>query len=287
MKYAGKNEESLEVIEINSENCDILKTSQKSKLILLWFTSDNNRLKIDAIDYTFNRNDMVSLTEFHKVQVKELHEVKLLRWNRSFYCILDHDSEVSCKGILYYGASNLPVIKPQPDDVEVLQTVWKMLLIEMQSKDNLQLEMLQMMLKRLLILCTRIYKIQNNYSTHKSNSVDIIREYNFLVEKHFREKHSVTAYATLLNKSPKTLSNLFKKIGSHTPLQFIQNRIMLEARRLLKYTDKTISEIGYELGFSDVQVFSRFFKNLEGISPSEYKENKVKGNIANLLGKSV
>ncbi len=285
MKYAGKNEEYLEVIEINSENCDILKASQKSKLILLWFTSDQNRLKIDSVDYTFNRNDIVSLTEFHKVQVKELNEVKLLRWNRSFYCILDHDSEVGCKGILYYGASNLPVIKPKIDDVEVLRTVWKMLLIEMQSKDNLQLEMLQMMLKRLLILCTRIYKIQSNYHEHKANSVDIIREYNFLVEKHFREKHNVAAYASLLNKSPKTLSNLFKKIGSSTPLQFIQSRIMLEARRLLQYTDKTISEIGYELGFSDVQVFSRFFKNLEGVSPSDYKENHVKGSIANTTGR--
>ena len=59
-----------------------------------------------------------------------------------------------------------------------------------------------------------------------------------------------------------------------TPLQFIQNRIMLEARRLLTYSEKAVSEIGYELGFSDIQVFSRFFKKNEGCSPQKFRERE-------------
>jgi len=271
MKFIGKQNEYLEAVEITESNCNILKTCGSSELSLLWFTSDNNKLTIDAVQCTFDTNDIISLTEFHKISIEEIHSARLIRWNRSLYCIIDHDSEVSCKGILYYGASTLPVIKPSPSDVQVLNTVWEMLLIELQSKDNLQLEMLQMMVKRLLILCTRIYKMQENYDSQSQSNVDIIREYNFLVEKHFREKHSVSEYAELLFKSPKTLSNLFKKIGDKTPLQFIQDRVMLEARRLLSYTDKNISEIGYELGFSDVQVFSRFFKKQQGVSPTEFK----------------
>ena len=76
-----------------------------------------------------------------------------------------------------------------------------------------------------------------------------------------------------LNKSPKTIANLFKKVNDKTPLQFIQERRMLEARRILRHTDKPISEIGYDIGFNDVQAFSRFFKKQEGISPSEYRDN--------------
>jgi AraC-like DNA-binding protein len=95
--------------------------------------------------------------------------------------------------------------------------------------------------------------------------MDIIRRFNLLVEASFREKHSVKEYADFLNKAPKSLANLFKKLGSNTPLQFIQNRLLLEAHRLLKYSDKSISDIGYELGFSDIQAFSRFFKNQEGV----------------------
>lgn len=140
----------------------------------------------------------------------------------------------------------------------------------MKSKDNLQLEMLQMMLKRLIIICTRIYKSQNHVNTPDS-SINIIREYNFLVEQYFKKKHSVKEYAALMHKSPKTLSNMFKKYGDITPLQFIQNRIMLEAKRLLIYSDKNISDIGYEIGFSDIQVFSRFFKTRQGCSPQNFR----------------
>ena len=271
MKYKGRNREYFEVVEIDESNCEILKSLGSHELSLVWFTSDQNVLKIDSTEYNFQENDIISLTEFHQIEVIQVHTAKLLRFNRPFYCILDHDSEISCKGILYYGASTLPVIKPEPDQLEILVTVWKMLSIEMMTSDNLQLEMLQMMLKRMLILCARIYKDQINYSEVTVQNVDILREFNFLVEKHFREKHSVTDYAELLHKSPKTLSNLFKKIGDKTPLQYIKERIALEARRLLAKTTKSVSEIGYDLGFNDVQSFSRFFKNLEGCSPLDFR----------------
>ena len=156
-------------------------------------------------------------------------------------------------------------MKPGKKDTEILTTVLKMLHIEMESRDNLQLEMLQMMLKRLLILCTRIYKDHNIHSKLRTQSIDLIREYNYLVEQHFKTKHSVSEYADLLYKSPKTLSNLFKKYGNITPQQYIQNRIMLEARRLLTYTEQSVSAISFELGFSDLQAFSRFFSKKKGV----------------------
>jgi AraC-like DNA-binding protein len=76
----------------------------------------------------------------------------------------------------------------------------------------------------------------------------------------------------MLNKSPKTLSNLFKKYNEKSPLQIIQDRTILEARRLLRYSDKSIKEIAYEIGYEDIQSFSRFFKKIEGVSPSDFKK---------------
>ena len=63
----------------------------------------------------------------------------------------------------------------------------------------------------------------------------------------------------MLPKSPKTLSNPFSKTYNKTPLQFIQERLILEAKRALHYTNKPIKEIAYDLGFKDLQGFSRFF----------------------------
>ncbi len=275
MKFEGPNNSYIELLDINASNAELLNESKESELSLLWFQSDDNKLFIDTVPYSLNSNDIVSLTEFHNIEVQSLSKAILIRWNRPFYCIVDHDSEVSCKGILYYGASSVPVISLSAEEEDNLHTVLKMFKIEMASKDNLQLEMLQMMLKRMLILCARIYKVQNENYQDSTPNVDIIREYNYLVEQHFRTKHSVSEYADMLHKSPKTLSNLFKKNGTITPLQFIQNRILLEARRLLSYADKSVSDIGYELGFSDVQVFSRFFKTKEGCSPQNFREREI------------
>lgn len=275
MIYKGQTNEYLQLETIQSNNCFIQKENLESPLTFLWFEKDGNKVAIDGIEYIFNKNQIVSLTEFHKVDISNICNAKMIRFNRSFYCIIDHDSEVGCKGILFFGASQLPYFTIPNNELEKFQIIWKMFEIEMLSKDELQLEMLQSMLKRFIILCTRIYKLQENYTKVEGNQIDIIREYNFLVEQNFRIKHTVAEYASMLNKSPKTLSNLFSKIATKSPLQFIQERKLLEAKRLLRYTDKSIKEIAYEIGFEDLQTFGRFFKNYEKVSPTEFKENKT------------
>lgn len=273
MKYQGKTKEFLEWLEIDQSNAAQI-TNQHEELSLIWFAEDHNELIIDAKPYTFSKNQVVHLTEFHRVEVKQLNKAYLLRWNRSFFCILDHDNEIGCRGALYYGSSEVPNIQLEGKELEILKAVFKMIEYEFVTVDHLQREMLQMMLKRILILCTRIYNKQSQKAQIDKNKSDLIRDFNFLVEQHFREKHSVSDYAELLFKSPKTLSNLFKKQMHKSPLQYIQERIMLEARRLLFYSDKSISNIADELGFQDIHSFSRFFKTKENCSPQQYRNRE-------------
>lgn len=274
MKFIGNTKEYLQLQTLEKQNCDVFENIIEGSLTILWFESDFNKLIIDGQEYFFTKNQIVFLTEFHHVIVKSIDKIRFLRFNRSFYCVLDHDAEVGCKGILFFGASQLPIIKIPDEDIEQFETLWKMFEIEMLSKDNLQIEMLQMMLKRYLILCTRLFKQQAHYPNEKV-ALNIVREFNFLVEQYFKAKHTVAEYAQLLNKSPKTLSNIFSKISSKSPLQYIQERKMLEAKRLLRYSDKQIQEIAYEIGYDDIQTFSRFFKKQEGISPSIFKEKSI------------
>lgn len=273
MKFTGTTQEYLILETVNSgENCHILKESIASSLSILWFDSDDNQLIIDGKKYHFQKNQIVFLTEFHKVDVDKVRNTRFLQFNRPFYCVLDHDAEVGCKGLLFFGASELPIIDIPEADKETFETLWKMFTLEMQSCDSLQMDMLQTMLKRYLILCARVYKTQHNQPQEKTK-LDIIREFNFLVEQHFKSKHTVAEYADLLHRSPKTLSNIFSKSGYKTPLQYIQDRKVVEARRLLRYTDRSIKEIAYELGYEDLQTFSRFFKKNEAVSPSDFRQN--------------
>jgi len=150
-------------------------------------------------------------------------------------------------------------------------------MMEMEDEsDNLKQEMLQIMLKRFLITCVRIYKKERLNLPTESNSIGIIREFNYLVEKHFKTITKVGGYAKLLHKSPKTLANTFNKFIDKTPIKIINERRLLEAKRLLKYSDKSVQEIAYELSFNDVQSFSHFFRARLGQSPSFFRKELTK-----------
>jgi AraC-like DNA-binding protein len=272
MEFRGSANEYLRLEQITTDNCSVLKGSVESSLTMLWMTADGNRLKIDGRDFVFEDNEVICLTEFHRVEVQQVVSMRMVRFNRSFFCVIDHDSEVGCRGMLFFGASQLPVFRVPEEEQEKFDLLWKVFRMEMQSRDELQMEMLQMMLKRLLILSTRLYKEQRQLAPLAKKNLELVREFNFLVEVHFRNKHTVADYAALLHRSPKTLSNLFAQVSPKTPLQIINERKMLEARRLLRYTDQAVSEIAYGIGYEDVQTFSRFFKTQEGVSPSAFRE---------------
>ncbi|MEO6584153.1 MAG: helix-turn-helix domain-containing protein [Ferruginibacter sp.] len=285
MQFTGSLKEHFWLSSLAEESGDILKQAIKSGLTIFWNLEEDTYLSIDGIEHLLKHNQIIFLTEFHKVHIQSINNSRVLRFNRPFYCI-NHNSDDECNGILFFGAAQVPIIQLPEHEVESFETLWKMLHKEMQSKDDMQIEMLRILLKQLVILCTRLHKEQNKIAGIEKGRLDIVRKFNSLVEMHYKSKHSVADYAELLNKSPKTLCNLFSQLTQNTPLTIIQERLVLEARRLLHYTERTIKDITYDLGFEDIQTFSRFFKNKEGISPTEFRKSSqqtlIQGNIANI-----
>ncbi|GJM31448.1 MAG: AraC family transcriptional regulator [Saprospiraceae bacterium] len=194
-----------------------------------------------------------------------------LQFNREFYCIFLNDHEVSCNGLIFYGSKGIPLLQLGKEDVHRFDLLNQVLLEEFAWRDNIQGEMLRVLLKRWIIMATRIYKMQDFHLSYNDSSIEIIRHFNMLVEEQFKTVHSVSEYANLLHKSPKTLAHLFKQNNQPNPLHIIHSRIALEAKRLLLHTDKTIKEVAYELGFENISSFSRLFKKVVGQSPQAYR----------------
>lgn len=148
-----------------------------------------------------------------------------------------------------------------------------MFMMELEEKDDYTLEMLRSLLNRVLILFVRNYHSEHFDKKTNDEDITLIREYNFLVEKNYKQLTQVSDYAGLLYKSPKTLSNTFSKLIDKTPLQIINERRLLEAKRQLLYTDEPINLIADDLSFADVQAFSRFFKKYTHKTPSAFRKN--------------
>lgn len=272
MVYKGTSHEFLLLTEINARNKDLVFGAKDTELTLLWNTGAEMNISIDKVKYQLAQNEIIFLTEFHQIDYLEVQSAKMLRFNQNFFCIINNDNEVGSKGLLFYGAMGIPVISISENHLQSLKSTWDILLAEMDAKDNLQIDMLQSMLKRVLILCARSLMSTPNYVKLENSQADIIREFNYLVEGHFAKYHDVAFYASKLNKSPKTLSNLFAVFSERPPLSIIHDRIMIHARKQIAYTQLSIKEIAYDLGYEDLQSFSRFFKNKEGISPAQFRE---------------
>jgi AraC-like DNA-binding protein len=243
---------------------------------ILWLQKGKINLTIDGIKYQLKENQILFLTPLHQLELNEFNaDLIALLFNREFYCIQQHDKEVSCYGYLFFGSSEVPLVNLTPEEQKSFGLLLQVMLEEFENTDHIQGEMLQVLLKRFLIKSTRLARKTLVNPQINQDKLDLIRQYNVLVEMHFREKHKVAEYAEILNKSPKTISNLFGEYNSKSPLQVIQDRISLEAKRLFIHTDKTAKEVAFELGFEDAAHFSRFFKKLVGKSPSEFKKSSI------------
>ncbi|MHA7944567.1 helix-turn-helix domain-containing protein [Formosa sp. 3Alg 14/1] len=248
------------------------KAKQSEFYTFIWAKSDPVELIIDSVPFTVEPHSILALTPIQYLQYISGRDVIIYQFNQEFYCIKDHDQEVSCVGILFFGNINIPVIHLNAVEQEKFETLHEVFIDELETEDNIQAEMLRMLMARFIIKSTRLLKAKAGIiETPKSSKVDLLREFNFLVEQHFKTEHSVAFYADKLYKSPKTLSNNFAKLN-RSPLHIIHQRIVLEAKRLLSYTDKTTKEIAYEIGFEDASHLSRLFKKHTTLSPSDFKK---------------
>jgi len=241
---------------------------------IIWAKDQDIKISIDGYSILLKKNHVLFCTPFNMIQLESYVKGAVsLIFEKEFYCIRDHDHEVSCNGFLFLGSSIPAMVELTEKESKSFELLFMILEEEFETKDHIQGEMLRVLLKRLLIKSVRLLKKMIIDPKMTQPKIDLIRQYNLLVETHFRDKHKVSDYALLLNKTPKTLSNLFAKYNNKKPLQIINDRLVLEAKRLLQFSEKPSKEIAYNLGFSEASHFSKFFKNQVGMSPVHFKKN--------------
>ncbi len=134
---------------------------------------------------------------------------------------------------------------------------------------------------QVLILLAELARLQESSrrdapAAHAGGSV-FYQRFKDLVEAHYRDHWSVAQYAAALAMTERGARRLTQKFAQQSPVQIIHRRLLLEAKRMLLYTGKSVAAVGYDLGFEDPAYFTRFFIKHASQTPLEFRRARVNG----------
>lgn len=112
----------------------------------------------------------------------------------------------------------------------------------------------------------------NEEATH-NRQISYVEEFMKLLQTHHTSERSISFYADKLFISPKYLSHLVKQATGRSASDWISQFVIIEAKNLLRFSNKNIQQVAYTLNFSSQSSFGKYFKHLTGMSPSEYQKN--------------
>ena len=102
--------------------------------------------------------------------------------------------------------------------------------------------------------------------------VQLARRFIDLLERDFAAHHGAAHYADALRVPPAALAHALREVSGRSTKELVTERVMLEAARLLRFTDLTVGQIAFRVGFEDPLYFSRAFKRHSGLAPQSYRE---------------
>lgn len=147
---------------------------------------------------------------------------------------------------------------------------------EVKNNNPDKAQVIKHLINLILITAKRSY-IRQELTTvyHNSKASSLVTRFKKLVGQHFISIRSVSEYASKLAVTPKHLSKVVKDETGKTPSDFINEMLMMEIKALLRHSQLNISEIAYQLEFSDPSHLTNFFKKHQGISPQHYRNEMI------------
>ena len=246
---------------------------------VIWISQGSGTHTIDGTVFPIEANTLMTIT------IGQIHQFKpnidtrgwAIRFTDGF---LNTDTyHNTCKYSLFNNLASTSVLRVVEKDVLDYNSIIERLYREYEKPDDFgKYEIIQRFLEILLI---KLELLKRNQFTQMESVEDadyfVFQRFNFELENNFQSIHDVASYASKLIISDKKLSAIIQKFIGKSTSQAIQERIITEAKRILLYSDKSVKEIAYDLGYEDPFYFSKVFKRLTGKAPKSFKLEYQKG----------
>ncbi len=171
-----------------------------------------------------------------------------------------------------FSAHEIPKINLSPGIETRIQAILEMLDELLSTNLKHREEAILALLKTFFVYCDGQCNIKSVITDNNAKST-LVYKFKKSINRYITQYHEVGYYANLLNVSDKYLNECVKGVLGVKAKHLIVEQLVMRSRHDLKFTDKTIKEVGYTLGFSSPDYFSYFIKKHTGYSPSQLRKS--------------
>ncbi|MDR6489819.1 AraC-like DNA-binding protein [Chryseobacterium vietnamense] len=241
--------------------------------VVLW--KGSGVFSVDDINYSYSGYNILFLSPYQKVKLASDSDenIDVLFFHGDYYCIEYHKEEVACNGLLFNNIYLNPGVELSEENYHYILELFSHIKKEESEKHPFSESIIKTYIQLILAIGSKQKSsIEKSVIANEKLPNKNAAEFQKLLETHFKNEKELSFYSDKLNITNNTLSKAVKKEFAKTPTQLINERIILESKKLLHLTYRSVKEIASELGFEDEFYFSRYFKKSVGCSPKNYRE---------------
>jgi AraC family transcriptional activator of pobA len=252
---------------------------------LTWLTDGTGKLFSDLKEYSLYKNLMyfIKPNQVHQLLLSGDAQGFMLAFKDSFINLGAHEFDLTCQSSLFQLFSHMQVLYVQKEMVSDMLEIMIKMIKEFKNEFSFKAQLLRRYFKIFLIYVSRQFESRKE-NTHHSRETELTQRFMEFLEKYFREKKMVADYADHLCITPNYLNGIVKKNTGFSAGHLIRQRVVLEAKRMCRYSDAGMKEIAYNLGFVDSSHFSKFFKAVSGMNFSDFKKAGINYSLLSAQG---
>lgn len=256
---------------------------------ILWFQEGEGTHSVDFADYQVKPNTIFFLSpgQIHffdnegENKLEYLNKYKGLAIKMCTDFMRDHtidtiqgNSDTILKYNAFYTFDTIPYYIIDDATARELQLLVDQMEEESQHSGEFgNIDILKSLIRIFLVKILRQGKQEGRIQLDNLKpSHQLFIQFRRLVEQEYTRLHTVQEYADRLNVAVRTLNKCVNECSNKSPLTFINDRIVLEAKRMVRHTNMMIKEIAYDLGYEDPSYFVKLFKRTTGHLPSDFRE---------------
>ncbi|MFH7000156.1 helix-turn-helix domain-containing protein [Flavobacterium sp. FlaQc-57] len=255
-------------------NTDYINQIGGSPLYNIFLLEGSGKVSVDLVEYSFEGKIVLFTTPYQIIyfDTEQPIATKRLQFHGDFYCIEYHKKEVACNGLLFNNIYQQTYINLETEDYIEMDNILQKLNIELEDTSNYATAVVKAYLQLILALCSKIKSKEIIIAEEKTTNHPLMK-FKTLLENNFHKERQPSFYAEQMGLSPNNFSKICKQHFLKSPSTLIHQRVILECKKLIHLSYKSMKEIAAELNFDDENYFSRYFKKHTGITPTAFREN--------------